>query len=112
MNVTRNVQPRDLADWPACRYLALFFWSGAGLITFGPVLVLAALSVLWMQPLASVGPAANVTVTQIGLTAAALSPLSVIPCFNRLARSARFAVLGFVAFAVVLTVFVCAGPRI
>jgi hypothetical protein len=41
VNVTRNVEPRDLADWPACRFIALFFWSWVALITFGPVLLLA-----------------------------------------------------------------------
>lgn len=74
VNVTRNVKPRDLADWPACRFLALFFWSWAALITFSPVLLLAVLSVAWMQPLTSVIPLAKVTVLQVGLIAAVLTP--------------------------------------
>ncbi|MGW2614416.1 hypothetical protein [Streptomyces sp. NPDC001500] len=112
MNVTRNVKPRDLADWPACRYLALFFWSWATLITFGPVLLLAALSVAWMQPLTSMVPSAKVTVIQVGLTAAVLVPVYFAPGIGRLARSARFALLGPVAIAIVLTVLLCVGPHV
>ncbi|MFH9012487.1 hypothetical protein ACH4C6_13990 [Streptomyces sp. NPDC017943] len=112
MSVTRNVKPRDLADWPACRYLALFFWSWATLITFGPVLLLAVLSVAWMQPLTSVVPSAKVTVLQVGLTAVVLTPLYFAPGIGRLARSARFALLGLVAIAIVLAVFLCAGPHV
>lgn len=72
VNVTRNVKPRDLADWPTCRFLALFFWSWAALITFGPILLPAVLSVAWMQPLASVISLTKVTVLQVGLIAARL----------------------------------------
>jgi hypothetical protein len=75
MKVTRNVKPRDLADWLACRYLALSFWSRATLFTFGPVLLLAVLSVAWMQPLTSLVPSVQLTMSQIGLTAAVLTPL-------------------------------------
>lgn len=74
MNVTRNAEPRDLADWPASRFFALFFWSWAALITFGPILLLAVLSVAWMQPSTSVIPLAKVTVLQVGLIAAVLTP--------------------------------------
>ncbi|MGI5377911.1 hypothetical protein ACQEV2_27430 [Streptomyces sp. CA-251387] len=112
MNVTRNVKPRDLADWPACRYLALFFWSWATLLTFGPVLLLAVLSLAWMQPLTSVVPSATVTVIQVGLTAAVLTPRYFAPGVARLARSARFALLGPLAVAIVLAVFLCVGPHV
>ncbi|MGW7045219.1 hypothetical protein ACWGDT_21480 [Streptomyces avermitilis] len=112
MNVTRNVKPRDLADWPACRYLALFFWSWATLITFGPVLLLAVLSVAWMQPLASVVPSAKATVIQVGLAAAVLTPVYFAPGISRLARSARFALLGPLAVAIVLAVLLCVGPHV
>ncbi|WP_158693135.1 hypothetical protein [Streptomyces viridochromogenes] len=94
MNVTRNVEPRDLADWPACRRLALFFWSWAAVITFGPVLLLAVVSIAWMQPLTSVVPSAKVTVIQVGITAAVSMPLYFAPGVRRLARTARFALLG------------------
>lgn len=104
VNVTRNVEPRDLAGWPACRYLALFFWSWAALITFGPALVLAALSVVWMQPLPSVVPSAKMTMIQVGVTSAVLTPLYFAPGVNRLARSARWALLGPLAVTVVVLV--------
>jgi hypothetical protein len=112
VNVTRNVKPRDLADWPACRFLALFFWSWAALITFGPVLLLAVLSVAWMQPLTSVIPLTKVTVLQVGLIAAVLTPLYFAPGVRRLARSARFALLGPLAGVIALAVFLCLGPHI
>ncbi|MFF6995813.1 hypothetical protein ACFY93_12770 [Streptomyces sp. NPDC008313] len=112
MNVTRNVKPRDLADWPACRYLALFFWSWATLITFGPTLLMAVLSVAWMQPLTSVVPSAKVTVIQVGITSAVLTPLYFAPGINRLARSARFALLGPLAVTVILVVLLCLGPHV
>jgi hypothetical protein len=104
VNVTRNVEPRDLADWPACRCLALFFWSWATLIAFGPTLVLAVLSVVWMQPLPSVVPSAKVTLIQTGATSAVLTPLYFAPGVNRLARSARWALLGPLAVTIVLIV--------
>ncbi|MFI8951983.1 hypothetical protein ACIGO6_36510 [Streptomyces sp. NPDC053750] len=109
MNVTQNVKPRDLADWPACRFLALFFWSGVSLITFGPVLLLAVLSVAWMQPLTPVISLARVTVLQVGLIAAVVTPLYFGPGIRRLARSARFALLGPLAGAMALAVFLCHG---
>ncbi|GHD81280.1 MULTISPECIES: hypothetical protein [Streptomyces] len=112
MNVTRNVKPRDLANWPACRFLALFFWSWAALITFGPILLLAVLSVAWMQPLTSVIPLAKVTVLQVGLIAAVLTPLYFAPGIRRLARSARFALLGPLAGAIALAVLLCLGAQI
>ncbi|MFF4551050.1 hypothetical protein [Streptomyces sp. NPDC001435] len=111
MNVTRNVKPRDLADWPACRFLALFFWSWVALITFGPVLLLAVLSVAWMQPLTSVIPLTRVTALQVGLIAAVVTPLYFAPGIRRLVRSARFALLGPLAGAIALTVFLCHGPH-
>lgn len=112
MNVTRNVKPRDLADWPACRYVALFFWSWATLIAFSPVLLLAILSIAWMQPLTSVVPSAKITVIQVGLTAAVLTPLYFAPGIGRLARVARFALLGPLAVAIVLAVFLWFGPSV
>ena len=108
MNVTRNVEPRDLADWPACRFLALFFWSWAVLITFAPLLFLTALSVAWMQPMdAVVVPMAKVTALQVGVTTAVLTPLCFAPGVRRLCRTARFALLGPLAGATTLTVFLC-----
>lgn len=112
MNVTRNVKPRDLADWPACRFLALIFWSWAALITFGPVLLMAVLSVAWIQPLTSLIPLTKVTVLQVGLIAAVLTPLYFAPGVRRLARSARFALLGPLAGVIALAVFLCLGPHI
>jgi hypothetical protein len=112
VNVTRNVKPRDLADWPACRFLALFFWSWAALITFGPVLLMAVLSVAWIQPLTSLIPLTKVTVLQVGLIAAVLTPLYFAPGVRRLARSARFALLGPLAGVIALAVFLCLGPHI
>ena len=109
VNVTRNVKPRDLADWPACRFLALFFWSGAALITFGPLLLLAVLSVAWMQPMTSVVPLTKVAALQVGLTAAVLAPLYCAPGIRRLARSARLALLGPLAGAIALVLFLCLG---
>lgn len=104
MHVTRNVKPRDLADWPACRYLALFFWSWTALITFGHVLLMTAVAVAWAQPLTSVVPSVKVTLIQIGLTAAVLIPLYFAPGVRRLARPARYALLGPVATVIVLAV--------
>lgn len=112
VNVTRNAEPRDLADWPACRFFALFFWSWAALITFGPIFLLAVLSVAWMQPLTSVIPLAKVTVLQVGLIAAVLTPLYFAPGIRRLARSARFALLGPLACGIALAVFLCLGAQI
>ena len=112
MNVTRNVKPRGLADRPACRCLALFFWGWATLLTFGPVLLLAVLSVAWMQPLTSVVPSVKVTVIQVGLTAAVLTPLYFAPGIVRLARSARFALLGSFAATIALAVLLCVGPYV
>ncbi|MEU5687742.1 hypothetical protein [Streptomyces venezuelae] len=109
MNVTRNVKPRDLADWPACRYLALFFWSWTALITFGHVSLVAVVAVAWAQPLTSVVPAVEVTLIQIGLTVAVLTPLHFAPGVRRLARSARYALLGPLATVIVLAVFLCVG---
>lgn len=111
MHVTRNVKPHDLADWPACRFLALFFWSWAALITFGPILLVAVLSIAWMQPLTWVAPQTKVSALQDGLTAAVLTPLHFAPGIRRLARSARFALLGSLAGAIALAVFFCLGPR-
>ncbi|MFI2367958.1 hypothetical protein [Streptomyces sp. NPDC018833] len=112
MNVTRNVKPHDLADWPACRYLALFFWSWTALITICPVLLLTVLSVAWAQPLTPVVPWAKVTLIQIGLTAAVLVPLYFAPGVRRLARAARYALLGPLATAIVLAVLLCIGPNV
>ena len=111
MNVTRNVKPRDLADWPACLYLALFFWSWTALIVVGPVLLLTVLCVAWAQPLTSVVPWAEVAAVQIGLTAVVLVPLCLAPGVCRLARSARWALLGSLAAVIALAVFLCMGPR-
>lgn len=111
MHVTRNVRPHNLADWPACRCLALFFWSWATLITFGPVVLVAVMSVAWAQPLSSL-PSAKVIVIQTALTAAVLTPLYFAPGIVRLARPARFALLGPLAVVIVLTVFFCVGPHV
>ncbi|WP_409471631.1 hypothetical protein [Streptomyces sp. HC307] len=112
MNVTRNVKPRDLADWPGWRCPALVFWSWAALLTFGPVLLVAVLSVAWAQPLTAVIPSAKVTVIQVGLAAAVLIPLYFAPCVRRLASPARFALLGPLALAIVLAVRICIGPHV
>ncbi|MFF3740483.1 hypothetical protein [Streptomyces sp. NPDC002566] len=109
MNVTRNVKPRDLADSQACRCLAVFFWAWAALITFGPVLLLTALSVAWAQPLIR-ADSVKVTVLQVALTAAVATPLYFAPGIARLARSARLALLGPAAIAVTLTVLLGADP--
>ncbi|MFJ9739295.1 hypothetical protein [Streptomyces sp. NPDC101166] len=111
MNVTRNVKPRDLADSPACRRLAVFFWSCAALVTFGPVLLLAVLSVAWAHPLIPAG-SVKVTGIQVALTAAVLTPLYFAPGIDRLARSARLALLGPAAVVIVLAVLLCAGPHV
>ncbi|MEU0677600.1 hypothetical protein ABZ330_32855 [Streptomyces sp. NPDC006172] len=109
MNVTRNVKPRNLADSQACCSLAVLFWTCAALITFGPVLLLAVLSVAWAHPLM---PAAlmRVTLIQVALTAAAITPLYFASGVNRLAHSARLALLGPAAIAIALTVLLCAAP--
>ncbi|MFE6157435.1 hypothetical protein ACFQ7F_00740 [Streptomyces sp. NPDC056486] len=112
MNVTRNVKPRELPDWPACWYLALFFWSWTALITFGPVFVLALVSIAWAQPLTSVVPSVQLSAIQIGLTAAALLPLYFAPGVRRLAPAARHALLGPLATTIVLAVFLCSGRHV
>jgi hypothetical protein len=107
VNVNRNVKPHDLADWTACRFLALFFWGWVAVITLGPVLLLAVLSVTWAQPLRSVIPFAGVSALQVGLIAAVVTPLYFAPGIRRLARSARFALLGPLACAIPLAVLSC-----
>ncbi|MBB6421615.1 hypothetical protein [Streptomyces sp. AK010] len=108
MNVTRNVKPRNLADWPAWPYVALFFWSWAALVTFGPLVVMTVLSVAWATPL-SLEPLAQVAALQVGLIAATLTPLYFAPGFRRLARFARVALLGPLDGAVSAAVFLCLG---
>ncbi|MEU3491029.1 hypothetical protein [Streptomyces massasporeus] len=108
MNVTRNVKPRNLADWPAWPYVALFFWSWAALFTFGPLVVMTVLSVAWATPL-SLEPLAKVAALQVGLIAATLTPLYFAPGFRRLARFARVALLGPLAGAISAAVFLCLG---
>ncbi|MFF8731790.1 hypothetical protein ACF073_35710 [Streptomyces sp. NPDC015171] len=112
MNTPRSIKHRDLADWPVWRYLALFSWSCTAAITFGPSLLLAVLSAAWAQPLALVIPSAKVTLIQVGLAAAVLTPLYFAPGVRRLARSARCALLGLLAAAIVLGVFVFSGPDV
>ncbi|WP_159394795.1 hypothetical protein [Streptomyces sp. H-KF8] len=109
MNVTRNVKPRDLADWPVMPFLALFFWGGAALLTFSPVLLLAVLSFLWMYQMEPVVPMAKAVALQVVFTAAVLTPLYFAPGICRLARSARLALLGSLASAVALAVFLYSG---
>ncbi|MFF0449989.1 hypothetical protein ACFYT4_26895 [Streptomyces sp. NPDC004609] len=112
VNVTRNVVPRDLADGPACRVLALLFWSGTALITFGPVLLTTAISIAWMQPITVLTPLTKVAGLQVGLIAAVVTPLYFAPGICRLARSARFALLGPVAGTIALAVLLCLKPEL
>ncbi|OQD54478.1 hypothetical protein BM536_021130 [Streptomyces phaeoluteigriseus] len=107
MNVRRNVKPRDLGDWPACLPLAVLFWSWAALIAFGPLLLLTLLSAAWAQPMREWSAWARVTLFQVGGVAAVLTPLYFAPGIRRLARAARFALLGLPAAAVALAVLVC-----
>ncbi|MEU0663170.1 MULTISPECIES: hypothetical protein [Streptomyces] len=110
MNVTRNVEPRDLADRPACVVLALLFWGCTALVVLGPVLLLGALALAWAQPLEALGPMGRAALLQAGLIAALVLPLHRAPGVRRLARCARYALLGPLALLVALTVLVCAGP--
>ncbi|MFC9289888.1 hypothetical protein [Streptomyces sp. NPDC057052] len=109
MNVKRNVVPRDIGDSPVCRALALFFWGFTTLVVLGPSALLVVVSLAWAQPVTSVTQCAEAVVLQVGIGAAVLTPLCFVPGFGRLARSARFALLGPVAAAVALAVFLCVG---
>ncbi|MFF8196607.1 hypothetical protein ACF05L_38405 [Streptomyces bobili] len=107
MNVRRNVKPRDLGDGPACLPLAVLFWSGAALIAFGPVLLLTLLSAAWAQPMAGLAAWARVAMFQVGTIAVLLTPVYFAPGIRRLARAARFALLGPPAAAIALAVLFC-----
>ncbi|MFD5256242.1 hypothetical protein ACFWM5_25820 [Streptomyces bobili] len=112
MNVRRNVKPHDLGDWPACLPLAVLFWSGAALIAFGPALLLTLFSVAWAQPIAAQVAGARSAMFQIGPGAVLLTPLYFAPGVRRLARAARFALLGPLAAAIALAVLVCLYPTL
>ena len=107
VNVQRNVKPRDLGDLPACLPLAVLFWSWAALIMFGPVLLLAVLSAAWAQPMPELAPWARVSLLQAGIAATVLTPLYFASGIRRLARAARFALLGPLAAAIALAVLLC-----
>ncbi|GGW83988.1 MULTISPECIES: hypothetical protein [Streptomyces] len=107
MNVQRNVKPHDLGDRPACLPLAVLFWSGAALIAFGPVLLLTLFSVAWAQPMAAQVAGARLAMFQVGTIAVLLTPLYFAPGVRRLARAARFALLGPLAAAIALAVLAC-----
>ncbi|MEU8653031.1 hypothetical protein [Streptomyces sp. NPDC048737] len=107
MNVERNVVPRDIGDSPVCLALALFFWSCTALIVFGPVVLLAVFSLAWAQPPTAAVPWTEVVLLQVGIAAVVLTPLYFAPGIDRLARSARFALLGPVAGGVALAVLFC-----
>lgn len=70
----------------------------------GPVLLQAVLCVAWAQPLTPVVPRLEVAAVQIGLTAVVLAPLYFAPGVCRLARSARWALLGPLAAVIALAV--------
>jgi hypothetical protein len=107
VNVQRNVKPRDLGDWPACLPLAVLFWSGAALIAFGPVLVLTLLAAAWAQPMTAQVAGARLAMFQVGTIAVLLTPVYFAPGVRRLARAARFALLGPLAAAIALAVLAC-----
>ncbi|MFJ9719785.1 hypothetical protein ACIRPQ_28330 [Streptomyces sp. NPDC101213] len=107
MNVKRNVVPRDIGDSPLCLALALLFWGLTALIVWGPLVLLPVFSVAWGQSPRWMLPWLEVTLLQIGIGAAVLTPLYFAPGAERLAPSARFALLGPVAMAVALTVPFC-----
>lgn len=107
VNVQRNVKPHDLGDRPACLPLAVLFWSGAALIAFGPVLLLTLFSVVWAQPMAAQVAGARLAMFQVGTIAVLLTPVYFAPGVRRLARAARFALLGPLAAAIALAVLAC-----
>ncbi|QNP64332.1 hypothetical protein [Streptomyces genisteinicus] len=106
MNPPKTAEPRDVADWPVCRPLALFLWGWAGLSAFGPAAFMTALCVAWAQPLTAVAPSARAAVLSVGLWIAVLTPLRLAPGVRRPARSARTALLGGIAAVVAPAVFV------
>jgi hypothetical protein len=115
MNVTRGpvrvVKPRDLADWPVFTTLAWFFWGWAA----GLMVLLAGLFAVVSVLVASGGHSPwsilATPTTQVGVAAAVLAALYVAPGFCRLSRAARLALLGPLACAVPVFVFLWAWAK-
>jgi hypothetical protein len=114
VNITCNVKPHDLAGGPGATAVAVFFWSCAALIVVVPLglyVLLAVGSVAWAQMPPSPVPWVKVSLVQVGAVVVLVAPLYFAPGVRRLARSARFALLGPLACLVALVVIVALpGP--
>lgn len=109
VNIIRNVKPRDLAGGPGATAAAVFFWSCAALIVVVPLgfyMLLAVVVIAWAQMPPSPVPWVGVSLVQVGAVVVLVVPLYFAPGVRRLARSARFALLGPVACLAALAVIV------
>lgn len=114
MKANQNVKPRNLGGGPTCRSLALIFWVGVALFTFGPLLFMFAFFFVWMHPdpVTALEPLIEATAVQATLIVVIVAPLYFAPGIRRLAHSARFVLLGPVAGAIDLAVLLYLEPQI